>query len=327
MRLRWPAPCAQITDVDVVHTQMPFVYPTQVAGRLALKIGKPLFYHQRGVFHPSRLQFRGWKKRLYIDLVEKPIMRRATGLVALTTEEVDSYRALGVDTPCHVFQTESTLAAFAALPGQARFPTLRSRNPSRSFYFWAGSHPVKGADLLVRAFAQIANGHPNAVLVLAGPDEASIAGRLQSLASSQQLADRILLTGMVTGERKLDLLGRADLFVLPSMGEGLSMAVLEALASGTPAVLSPECNLSIVQEAGAGQVVERDVAQLAAVMSDLLSDRTRLRAMARFGVSPGPAQIWMATDPRSAGRAIPQRTSTFTPAAKKGPPGGPENSE
>ena len=91
-----------VPSVDVVHTHMPFVYPTYAAGNSAIRYQKPLFYHQRGVFDPARLAFRGMKKRLYIKAIERPIMRNATTLIALTEAEVRSYRQLGVLTPCSV---------------------------------------------------------------------------------------------------------------------------------------------------------------------------------------------------------------------------------
>ena len=46
-----------LRSIDIVHTQMPFVYPTQAAARLAIEHGTPLFYSQRGVFGPSHLAF------------------------------------------------------------------------------------------------------------------------------------------------------------------------------------------------------------------------------------------------------------------------------
>lgn len=91
-----------VPQVDLVHTHMPFVYPTYAAARAARRFDKPLFYHQRGVFDPERLKFRSLKKRLYINLIERPIMQQAAGLIALTEAELASFRALEVQTPCHV---------------------------------------------------------------------------------------------------------------------------------------------------------------------------------------------------------------------------------
>lgn len=91
-----------IPTVDIVHTQMPFIYPSYAAGKAAIRHHKPLFYQQRGVLSPDHLKFRALKKRLYINVIERPIMRNATTLIALTESEVESYRALGVQTPCRV---------------------------------------------------------------------------------------------------------------------------------------------------------------------------------------------------------------------------------
>src|SRR5262245_10113191 len=44
-----PVMRSMIESIDVVHTHMPFVYPTQAAARLAIASGRPLFYSQQGV--------------------------------------------------------------------------------------------------------------------------------------------------------------------------------------------------------------------------------------------------------------------------------------
>lgn len=92
----------QVPTVDLVHSHIPFTYSTWAGCRAARRHGKPVFYHQRGVFDPARLRFRSLKKRAFIEAIEKPTMRAATTLVALTDAEVASYRALGMTTPCHV---------------------------------------------------------------------------------------------------------------------------------------------------------------------------------------------------------------------------------
>ncbi len=98
----WSRLSQNIEGFDLVHTHMPYVYPSMASGWWAIQAGKPLFYHQRGVFDPERLKYRGLKKRLYIAAIERPVMRRATTLIALTDAEVSSYRSLGVQTKCSV---------------------------------------------------------------------------------------------------------------------------------------------------------------------------------------------------------------------------------
>jgi glycosyltransferase involved in cell wall biosynthesis len=265
--------------VDVVHTQMPFVYPTQAAARLALAHGRPLFYSQRGVFDASRLQFRSWKKSLYIRFVERPIMRRATGLVALTPEEVTSFRALGVETPVHLVPNGIDVERFRRVPVAGSLAHMGISDDQRVILFLARLHRTKGADLLVDAFVRIAQHHPESVLVLAGNDEQGLLPGLASRIAAANLTNRVVTPGLVTGGQKLDLLARADLFVLPSIGEGLSIATLEALASGTPVILSRECNLPIVDVAGAGAVVNRTVDDFARALRRFLGD-SALRARA-----------------------------------------------
>ena len=69
-----------VPNIDIVHTHLPFIYPTHAAARAAFKYGKPLFYHQRGVFDPERLKYRPLKKCTFIHFIEKPIFQRANTL-------------------------------------------------------------------------------------------------------------------------------------------------------------------------------------------------------------------------------------------------------
>jgi glycosyltransferase involved in cell wall biosynthesis len=289
-----PAMRSVLERVDLVHTQMPFVYPTQAAARLALAHRLPLFYSQRGLFDPSRLRFRSWKKSLYIRLVERPIMRRATGLVALTPDEINSFRALGVQTPVHLIPNGIDVERFRRVPAASLAGTGISKN-HQVILFLARLHQTKGADLLVDAFIRVAQEHPESVLVLAGNDEQGLLPGLCARIAAANLTDRFITPGLVTGDLKLDLLARADLFALPSIGEGLSMATLEALASGTPVILSRECNLPIVETAGAGAVVNRTVDEFARALSRFLrssalrasaSERAYALARDEFGWQP-----------------------------------------
>jgi hypothetical protein len=54
-----------VPSMDLVHSQLPFIYPTFAGAKAARLYHKPHFYHQRGVLDPTRLKFRSLKKRIF----------------------------------------------------------------------------------------------------------------------------------------------------------------------------------------------------------------------------------------------------------------------
>ena len=272
-----------VPAVDLVHTQGPFVYPTYAAARAAIRYHKSLVYSQRGCFAEQRLRFRGVKKRLYIRALEKPIMRRADVLVALTEAERASYRALGVDTPIAIVPNGTDIPP--PRPGAAaRVRTAFGIASGVPMILFLGRlHPIKGVDTLLDAFMRVMDSAPRAVLMIAGPDEWDLQRRWRDRATRHGAGDRVLFPGMLGGDVKADVLARADLFCLPSVAEGFSNAVLEALASATAVMLSPACNFPEVAQVHAGVIVEADAARMAAAMRELLGRPAVLRAMGEAG--------------------------------------------
>lgn len=269
-----------LPTVDVVHTQMPFIYPTYVAGREAIRRGIPLFYSQHGVLDPARLKFRRWKKWLYLHLFERQLLRKAACLISLTDAETAAYRALGVTAPCEVVPNGvHTGDHWQTVPN--RWQERLGIDPDAQVVLFMGRlHPIKGADRLIRAFVGIHKAHPKAILVCAGPDEVGLQDQLLALVEGHTAAmPPVRFPGMVSGDDKKALLARADLFCLPSEAEGFSMAVLEAMASKTAVLLSPGCHFDRVAEAGAGVVVPNDTASVARALNDLLTDDRRLKTM------------------------------------------------
>ncbi|HSY52595.1 MAG TPA: glycosyltransferase [Thermoanaerobaculia bacterium] len=269
-----------VPDVDLVHTQGPFVYPSYAAAHAAKRYRKPLLYSQRGSFDEERLRFRSMKKKLYIAAVEKPIMRYAASLVALTEAERASYRALGVNTPIAIVTNGIDIPGPRSRAVERVLTRFGIANDALMILFLGRLHPIKGADKLLEAFLRVMHDFPDAVLMIAGPDEWGLEKRWRAHVVD---GDRVIFPGMIGGEEKADVLARADLFCLPSVAEGFSIAVLEALASSTAVMLSPACHFPEVEGAKAGVVVDADIERMVAVMRELLGDPVRLRAMGEAG--------------------------------------------
>lgn len=275
----------QTPQFDVVHAHVPFIYPTYAAARAARRGHKPFFYQQHGILLPERLRYRSLKKRLYLAAIERPILRSATTLIALTEAEVASYRALGSATTCQVVPNGIDVHSYRCTPRPETAARWRLPPDALVVLFLGRLHPFKGADLLIEAFLKIAERIDRAILVMAGPDDGRCEHRYREAIQAAGLGDRVRFPGMVLGEDKLDLLARADMFCLPSYGEGFSMAVLEALASGTAVVLSPECYFPEAETAGAARVVPLQVDALAAALADLLSRPEQRHALRQAGLN------------------------------------------
>lgn len=95
-------------------------------------------------------------------------------------------------------------------------------------------HPIKGVDVLVEAWATLVEDRPEAVLLLAG--DGPMRAALEARASELRLHERVRFLGYQEDVRSV--LWAADLAIVPSRSEGLSIAALEAMATGLPVVAS-----------------------------------------------------------------------------------------
>ena len=162
-------------------------------------------------------------------------------------------------------------------------PPLRGR----PFLLFLGRiHPKKGCDLLVEAFAKVAARDLALDLVIAGPDEAGLVPHLRAVAARAGLAERVHFPGMLDGAAKAGALQAASAFVLPSHQENFGIAVAEALAAGTPVLVSDQ--VAIWREAvadGAGLVApdtqEGTIALLTRFLDCSPAERAAMRRKAR----------------------------------------------
>ena len=96
--------------------------------------------------------------------------------------------------------------------------------------------PIYGVDVVVNAFARAAAVEPRLRLILLGGG--SLAGQIQGLLHEHQLHERVHLGGQVGQARLPEVYRAADLYVSASHSDGSSVSLMEALASGLPALVS-----------------------------------------------------------------------------------------
>lgn len=178
-------------------------------------------------------------------------------------------------------------------PSQTQRAAFRSLAPAVGdrpyLLFLSRIHRKKGCDLLIDGFAAIARQQPDLQLVVAGPDQEGLVGRLKERASALGVADRVHWPGMLKGDAKWGAYRGAEAFVLPSHQENFGIVVAEALACKLPVLITNKVNIwREVDAARAGIVRSDDMAGVHSLLSEWLSlsaeDRVKMReaALATF---------------------------------------------
>jgi phosphatidylinositol alpha-1,6-mannosyltransferase len=215
---------ALLRTVDLVFCGHLFMAP--LAALITRLKGAKLIVQTHGVEawpRPSRLQRAALESA---DLVL--CVSRHTRAAVLSWAGIAPERVLVVpDTVREVFTPGdgSTQRAALALEGKRVLLTV-GRMDLRERY--------KGHDRVIAAIPDlVAKGHDICYLVVGeGADRV----RLEALARDAGVSQRVRFLGAVSLQSLVEIYRMADLFVMPSTGEGFGVAFLEAMASGTPAL-------------------------------------------------------------------------------------------
>ncbi len=144
--------------------------------------------------------------------------------------------------------------------------------------FMGRLNSIKGPDLLLEAFLGCKDRFPDFHLVFAGPDDGMLS-QLKATADASDAAKRIHFPGYLGGESKISAYHAADLLVIPSRQEAMSLVVLEAGMTGTPVLLTDQCGFSEVSTVGGGRVVPATVDGLGSGLIKMLSDPSKFKKM------------------------------------------------
>ncbi|MGI9500428.1 MAG: glycosyltransferase family 4 protein [Geminicoccaceae bacterium] len=209
------------------------------------------------------------------------IARQVESFVAISPDLIEELEAIGVErSRCHLIPNGVDIDRFR--PAEAKEKTALRRTldlPENApvVLFSGRLEQEKRVDHLLTAWPMVLARHPEASLVIVG-DGSQAAGLRQAAPA------RTRFTGAI--EDVTPWLRAADIFTLPSLAEGLSNAVLEALASGLPAaVLDIPGNRHLITHQETGLLLPTDDGQsLADTLADLMDtpeQRERLGSAGR----------------------------------------------
>jgi glycosyltransferase involved in cell wall biosynthesis len=140
--------------------------------------------------------------------------------------------------------------------------------------------PIKNIELVIDAFHLLSERNQDSQLTLIGGGDAEYVATLKSRAAAGPGAGRIDFAGPLSRVDVLTRLRNAAASVLVSRSEGLSMALLESLAVGTPAVVTQAAAPAIIRDSGAVLVSGSTPAHVAEAMEQIVFSAPTRHALA-----------------------------------------------
>jgi glycosyltransferase involved in cell wall biosynthesis len=203
-------------------------------------------------------------KATFWYLAQQRVLAGAACFHATSEEEVNDIRRLGFRQPVML------LPNGIDPPGKPELLGSIDDNPRRTLLYLGRIHPIKGLEFLLKAWAELEVKFPGWRLLIVGPDSHGHRAKLERLATSLDLVS-VQFKDAVFGQDKQRLLAAASLFVLPSRSENFGVGVAEALASGTPAIVSKRAPWQGLLENDCGWWVDLSVDDLREAMTAAMS--------------------------------------------------------
>lgn len=268
--------------------------------------GQKLFVMPHGMLDPyfqkaSDRKLKAARNWLYWKLIESNVVNEADGVfftceqeLILAREPFRPYKPKNEINVGYGIQPPPVYNSGIRQAFQQKCPELKDQP---YFLFLSRIHEKKGTDLLVKAYLKIATeGFPK--LVVAGPGlDTPYGQQLKEIVRGAGAGDSVFFPGMLTGDAKWGAFYGCDAFVLPSHQENFGIAVVEALASGKPVLISNQVNIWREIENAGGGIVAPDTLhgteQLLSRWADMsrdakiaMSQKARAAFESHFSIGP-----------------------------------------
>ena len=265
----------EVKNYDLVHITGVWNFPV-LAGALACILNKkPFIISPRGVLYKDAINIKSKLiKQLYFNLVAKHYLNKANA-IHYTTEDEKESTFQKINNNSIIIPNGIDLNLYKELPSEGSFKNKYKILKDNKYILFLGRISIKkGLDVLVEAFKRLAVTDNNLVLVIAGPNNEGYQKEIKQRLENYALLDRTLFTGMLIGEDKLSAYVDASVFVLSSYSENFGMSVVEAMACGTPVIISDRVGIyKDIQTKKAGLVVRLDSKDLYEEIKMLLGNQ------------------------------------------------------
>lgn len=249
-------------EFHIIHNHGHWLYPNWVSQKISRRMKTPFVTTPHGTLVSGMLAKSAIKKRIAWSLFDNRLIASASRIHALSeAERIGMSAKLGVHLDrCVVIPNGVSIPKLK--------PTHKANDNNQTLLFLSRLAPIKGIVELVEAWLSIHQSVPKWNLKLVGPAEIDVASALKKLVTPES---RIEVLGPAYGEDRWNHFVRANAFVLPSRGEGLPTALLEAASFALPVLTTKDANFPELNAWGGSLLTTLEPNALAADLKSFLT--------------------------------------------------------
>jgi len=217
-------------------------------------------------------------KFLFNEIIGKKVIRNASGFIAITEAEFLHFKEYGIDS--------SKIVLIPNGVNEKDFPRLKF-NTFKSKYnlenkkiilFVGRLNLIKGPDLLLKAFSKIHSKLDDYDLVYIGPDEGMLE-ELKKLVKFFSIEKKVHFLGFLSGQDKVNAYRAAEILIVPSRSDAMSIVAIEAGICGTLAILTDRCGFIAINDVSPDLEVPFDEDILALNILKILKNPARKKIL------------------------------------------------
>ncbi|SHM86774.1 glycosyltransferase [Polaribacter sp. KT 15] len=246
-------------NFDVIHIHGVWTYPQYKAAKFSIKNKIPFILSCHGMYEPWLWKKGTLKKKLYFNNVVKNVFKKASFIHAITPGE----RSNLID-----LFNNNKIVEIPNLISNVKNVKTTNQNKEKYIFYLGRLDSKKGIDILINAFAEIK--HDDVKLIIAGKIN-NYKESLDILISSLGISSKVKFLGLITGDKKQNLIKNAHVLVAPSHSEVIGMVNLEAGILKTPVITTYQTGLNLDWNNNGGKLINPNTKELIKALDEVLN--------------------------------------------------------
>lgn len=257
-------------DFDIIHAHSHLFLSTNMCALIRRIGSSPLVITNHGLISQTAPL---WLSKIYIPTIGKWTFNSADKIICYTNEEKNDLQHLGIDhNKIAVIHNGIEINTFVP----------NSNKGSNKQILWIGRFTAgKGVVYLIEAFKILLREQPDLKLLMVG--DGPLREKIKKDIRDSSLNNSIIMRKFIPNSELPKIYQESDIFVLPSIDEGVPRTILEAMASGLPIVCTRLPQLINIVNECAILIPKRDPKALSDAIFKIISDDSLSQKMGAAG--------------------------------------------